>query len=184
MSALGGSDFAIASENVEIDEEDDWETNDPPIFYSEAMTVSDASTSSNPTENNNADWDTERAHPDSLIIEKKVMKEITPTEEKDSIILILVDLTALSNGKIHNKFDKYSVNDQDAKKAMCHEITSNYDSYANNSELIMNQTVRHCSEIVWKDALESLRNQHKGHYWFPIFPPTPTNKIDLAKRES
>lgn len=88
-----------------------------------------------------------------------------------SIILILVDLTVLTSGKVHNKFDKFSVNDHDAKKKICDEIASHFDDYANNSKLIMDQTVRHCSGGVWKEALESLRNQYKGHYWFPFFPP-------------
>ena len=89
----------------------------------------------------------------------------------DPIILILIDLTVLTSGKVHNKFDKFSVNDHDAKKKICDEIASHYYDYANNSKLIMDQTVRHCSGGVWKEALESLRNQYTGHYWFPFFPP-------------
>ena len=172
------SDVVLVSKDEEIDDDDDWETNDPPEFTPDTLAVRDTSTSSKNGETETVDWNTEPTHPASLEVEKKgknvdriEAKNKCPAEEKDSIILILVDLTALSGGKIHNKFDKNSVNDQDAKQSLCKEISLNYDSYANNSELIMNQTVRHCSETVWKDALESLRNEHAGHYWFPVFPP-------------
>ena len=125
-----------------------------------------------------SDWESDDLHahvPEIAVVDKvgeySSANIISHEEDSESTILILVNLTSLSEGKIHNKFDKYSVNDQEAKKRICAEISANYDSYANNSALIMNQTVRHCSEIVWRDALESLRSQYKGQYWYPFFPP-------------
>lgn len=122
-----------------------------------------------------SDWESDDLHahiPEiAKVGEYSSANIISHEEDSESTILILVNLTSLSEGKIHNKFDKYSVNDQEAKKRICAEISANYDSYANNSALIMNQTVRHCSEIVWRDALESLRSQYKGQYWYPFFPP-------------
>lgn len=71
-----------------------------------------------------------------------------PVDEQEPDIIILVDLTVLSNGAIHNKFDKYSVNDPDAKKDLCNTINTQYATYANDSKLICEGTVRHCSERV------------------------------------
>jgi hypothetical protein len=103
---------------------------------------------------------------------KNIKKEINE-DEKEYKIMILVDFTVLSNGKIHNKFDKYSVNDVDAKVELSKKISKEYSAYANNSELIQTSVVRHCSERVWKDALISLRVDYPGHYWCPIFNNEP-----------
>lgn len=120
------------------------------------------------TEPNDTDWENSNY---LLQVDTKAVDKAPSAPLKDSEILILVDLTVLSLGKIHNKFDKFSVNDNDAKVKLCEKIASNYDEYFHNSKLIMEQTVRHCSDTVWRDALQSLRNDHKGHYWFPFFPP-------------
>ena len=117
-------------------------------------------------------WDENvRISPLDATVTDKNANKAPSAPVKESEILILVDLTVLSCGKVHNKFDKFSVNDNDAKARLCEMITSNYDEYYHNSKLIMEQTVRHCSDTVWRDALQSLRNDHPGHYWFPFFPP-------------
>lgn len=115
---------------------------------------------------------------DATVTDKDA-KKAQSAPMKESEILILVDLTVLSCGEIHNKFDKFSVNDNDAKSKLCERITSNYDEYYHNSKLIMEQTVRHCSDTVWRDALQSLRNDHPGHYWFPFFPPKMHEKLSI-----
>lgn len=164
----------------ECDAMEEWELSDVSLEVSDriAAAVGTSNTlkdlKSYDTENSAVDWHTSSTVP---IAERTTTssnleaKNITAAVPDTSIILILVDLTVLTTGKVHNKFDKFSVNDQDAKKKICDEIASHYNDYANNSQLIMDQTVRHCSGGVWKEALESLRNQYKGHYWFPFFPP-------------
>ena len=164
----------------ECDAMEEWELSDVSLEVSNriAAAVGTSNTlkdlKSYDTENSAVDWHTSRTAP---IAERTTTssnleaKNVTAAVRDTSIILILVDLTVLTSGKVHNKFDKFSVNDQDAKKKICDEIASHYNDYANNSQLIMDQTVRHCSGGVWKEALESLRNQYKGHYWFPFFPP-------------
>ena len=47
--------------------------------------------------------------------------------------MLLVDFTAISNGSIHNKFDKNSVNDPDAKRALLKKVEAQYDHYKNDS---------------------------------------------------
>lgn len=160
-------------ENNETGELEDWELSEvTPQFLlkrDELMTqaISQSSAKVYNNEDSGAEWDNCKLDDET----KLSVKTITSSKERESIILILVDLTVLSSGKIHNKFDKFSVNDQDAKKIICDDISSRYWDYANNSKLIMEQTVRHCSDTVWKEALETLRDEYKGHYWFPFFPP-------------
>ena len=182
MSQQRNSVNAVMADNLQSDSDmEDWESADVDLVASNfaQRLHKDAAAIAKPIHKydveDNCEWNAEAeyAKVDKVDIPQKAAKSVS--EDENSVILILVDLTALSGGKIHNRFDKYSVNDQDAKKKMCLEISSNYDKYSNDSELIMNQTVRHCSEIVWKDALESLRTQHKGHYWFPFFPPKAAN---------
>jgi hypothetical protein len=163
---------------MQLDSDEDWETSDLNLPNLSVSLTKETGASSSCTdtctksgsEEGEPKWDvdlpTDRKK-DSSALECNHNK----LKEKEYVILILVDLTVLSGGKIHNKFDKFSVNDQDAKRALCDRISSSYNDYANNSKLIMDQTVRHCSELVWKEALESLRTQFKGHYWFPFFPP-------------
>lgn len=156
----------------EPEELEDWELSDVNPQYLlkqdelKANAISQNSITVYKKEDIEAEWE-DRSHAADV---KPTIKTPTASEDRESIILILVDLTVLSSGKIHNKFDKFSVNDQDAKKKMCDEISSHYDDYANNSKLIMEQTVRHCSDTVWREALETLRDEYKGHYWFPFFP--------------
>mmetsp|Transcript_7521 Transcript_7521/g.7591 ORF Transcript_7521/g.7591 Transcript_7521/m.7591 type:complete len:159 (-) Transcript_7521:103-579(-) len=154
-----------------MDDEDmeDWETTDLDLPSISVSSHTDTCAKSDVAKEE-SEWDIDipsDIKTDSVAL-KKDLKDVV---EKENVILILVDLTVLSNGNIHNKFDKFSVNDQDAKKKLCDKISKEYKDYANNSKLIMDQTVRHCSELVWRDALESLRTEFKGHYWFPFFPP-------------
>jgi hypothetical protein len=164
---------AIQVEQNGTEELEDWELSDVSPQYllkrDELMmnAISQNSAKVYNTEDCGAEWDD-----CNLVVNEKLTTETSvASKDGESVILILVDLTVLSSGKIHNKFDKFSVNDQDAKKIICNEISSHYSEYANNSKLIMEQTVRHCSDTVWKEALETLREEHKGHYWFPFFPP-------------
>lgn len=115
-------------------------------------------------------WDVV-SKPTSTIVTTATTTSNGKYDDKEPDIIILVDLTVLSNGTIHNKFDKHSVNDPDAKKELCNLINTQYSIYENDSKLISEGTVRHCSERVWKDAIEQLRDEKKGHYWFPFFPP-------------
>ena len=163
----------------ECDAIEEWELSDVSLEVSNRISASVGTSNtlkdlkSYDIENSSVDWHMSSTVPitkTSSTTPQTVFKGLGAVEP-DSIILILVDLTVLSSGKIHNRFDKFSVNDQDAKKKICDEKALHYDDYANNSKLIMDQTVRHCSGGVWKEALESLRNQYKGHYWFPFFPP-------------
>mmetsp|Transcript_32264 Transcript_32264/g.39689 ORF Transcript_32264/g.39689 Transcript_32264/m.39689 type:complete len:156 (-) Transcript_32264:2095-2562(-) len=96
-------------------------------------------------------------------------------EEEESSVegepMIIVNLTLLSNGTIHSKFDRNSVNDPDGARELRLKIEANYKDYARNPELAMNKTVIPAATNVWRDALVVLRNENEGHYFSPIFPP-------------
>ena len=85
--------------------------------------------------------------------------------------LILVDLTVLSDGRVHNRFDKHSVNDPDAKRELANKIGAEYSKYSADAELIARGVVRPCAQSTWREALVTLRDEVPGHYWAPIFPP-------------
>jgi hypothetical protein len=151
---------------------DDWETEDFDVNLDqlkEQISNKKQSTEKVPDE---SEWESS-CKVSSSETEKavKVKGKGVDDKEEEPSVLILVNLTVLSDGKIHNRFDPFSVNDHDAKKELCDKINADYDRYANDSKLIAEGTIRHCSERVWRDALESLRKEHKGQYWFPIFPP-------------
>ena len=95
----------------------------------------------------------------------------TPTTEDNRPPLLLVDLTVLSDGKLHNRFDINSVNDSDLKRQWTKDITNGFVSYRDNTGLIQAGTVRSCGQSVWREALQELRREYPGHFWAPIFPP-------------
>jgi len=64
--------------------------------------------------------------------------------------MIIVDLTLLTKGKIHSKFDRNSVNDPDAAREWRLQIESKYEDYCRNSDLLSNKTVIPASTSVWR----------------------------------
>jgi hypothetical protein len=85
--------------------------------------------------------------------------------------MILVDMTALSEGAIHSKFDRNSVNDSVAASNLRRKIEEDYTTYARKGSLVADGTVIPCGTTVWREALVQLRDERAGHYFAPIFPP-------------
>jgi hypothetical protein len=85
--------------------------------------------------------------------------------------MILCDFTKLSNNKIHSRVDANSVNDPAAVATLRRSIGRDYAAYANNSLFVADRTVVPCGSSVWKSALQRLRQEVRGHYFCPIFPP-------------
>lgn len=107
-----------------------------------------------------------------------VRKRSTPEEKQkpqepkpQDACLLLVNMTALSAGAIHNRHDVNGVNDVAAKSALTRKIEAGYASYAANAALLADGTVRPCSAGVWRAALAALRDEHPGQYWCPVWPP-------------
>ena len=89
--------------------------------------------------------------------------------------MILIDLTRL-DPDIHNKFDKYGVNDSASASSLRKKIESQYEQYSKDARLLADGTVIPCSTSVWRGAIQRMRDERPGHYFAPIFPPPSTKK--------
>ena len=85
--------------------------------------------------------------------------------------MIIVDLSVLSKGGIHNRNDRASNNDPVLCSTWKAKIESNYANYAMDAGMIIDKTVIPCSSCVFPAALQRLRNETPGQYYLPIFPP-------------
>ncbi len=107
----------------------------------------------------------------STLPEPSAKKESVEKEDGGGEPMILVDMTALSEGAIHSKFDRNSVNDSVAASNLRRKIEEDYTGYAKNGSYVADGTVIFCGTSVWRDALIQLRDERAGHYFAPIFPP-------------
>jgi hypothetical protein len=111
-------------------------------------------------------------------------------EITDTRPLILVNFTALSDGKIHNRDDacvfrapygrgdarcRHACNDAVAKSQLSKKIEKSYALYEANSALIAAGFIRPCGASVWREALTSLRAEQPGQYWCPVWPSAKPN---------
>lgn len=155
------------------DSDDDWETADVPTF-TKVDTAAIAAAEAAEAARAKAAEEKQAAKEAEVVAqtrgwEKSAAEKLK--QDKDSKPMILVDFTVLSNGAIHNEFDKNGVNDVDAKRKLQREVESSYGKYANDAALIAAGTVRACSQGVYRAALATLRDEVPGHFWAAIFPP-------------
>ena len=88
---------------------------------------------------------------------------------EDQSIVLLVNLTALSDGALHNRFDKYACSDPEAKRALSRKISASFDAYLANSDLKARGIVHISSKAAWKASLAELRDANEGTFFCPIF---------------
>ena len=134
------------------DDEDAWEVNELPT---------DTAAPAPPTDDG-AEWTSAVAAPAPAPAPVVV----------DDKPLILVNFTALSGGKIHNKFDPNACNDPEAKSALAKQISADYDRYASDASLIASGDVRASGTSCWRAALAELRKERPGQFFAPVFPPS------------
>jgi len=140
------------------DSDDDWATEElPPLPTSKPKKKVEHS-----MEDDDDDWQA-KLPPTSTPAE-----QLTDTEGEP---MIIVDMTQLSNEKIHSKFDPNAVNDPAAVKTLRLQIESQFDTYSKDTLLLADRTVIPCGSSIWKEALVTLRKEKDGHYFCPIFPP-------------
>ena len=93
------------------------------------------------------------------------------SDDQGGYPMFLVNMTRLSDGVIHSKFDINSVNDPMAVKVWRTKVERNYTMYASDASLLANRTIIPCGSTVWSTALQNLRREEPGIYYCPIFPP-------------
>jgi len=122
------------------------------------------------------DWLTAAAPPPPPAKPATTKKEKPPSSKSsnddDDRPMIIVDMTKLTQNKIHSKFDRNSVNDSTAASSLRKNIERDYEGYSNNAQLLQDGIVIPCGVSVWRDALSRLRDERAGHYFAPIFPPS------------
>ena len=138
-----------------VDDDDAWAVNELP-----ADTAAPA-----PPTDDGAEWTSAVAAPAPA-------PAPAPASVVDDKPLILVNFTALSGGKIHNKFDPNACNDPEAKSALAKQIIADYDRYASDAELIASGDVRASGTSCWRAALAELRKERPGQFFAPVFPPS------------
>ena len=134
------------------DDEDAWEVNELPA---------DTAAPAAPPTDDGAEWTSAVAAPAPAPAPVVV----------DDKPLILVNFTALSGGKIHNKFDPNACNDPEAKSALAKQIAAAYERYASDAELLASGDVRASGTSCWRAALAELRVSRPGQFFAPVFPP-------------
>eukprot|EP00588_Corethron_pennatum_P012950 CAMPEP_0194282738 /NCGR_PEP_ID=MMETSP0169-20130528/23753_1 /TAXON_ID=218684 /ORGANISM="Corethron pennatum, Strain L29A3" /LENGTH=154 /DNA_ID=CAMNT_0039028141 /DNA_START=15 /DNA_END=476 /DNA_ORIENTATION=+ len=67
----------------------------------------------------------------------------------DGDAMIIADFTNLSDGAIHNRHDKNSVNDSEGASTLRKKIEGAYDTYRVDSGLLAVGTIRPCGSSVW-----------------------------------
>ena len=137
------------------DDEDAWEVNELPA---------DTAAPAAPPTDDGAEWTSAVAAPAPAPAPVVV----------DDKPLILVNFTALSGGKIHNKFDPNACNDPEAKSALAKQISADYARYASDASLIASGDVRASGSSCWRAALAELRKERPGQFFAPVFPPPPS----------
>lgn len=156
--------------DVSDDDSDDWGAADLDLSGVAATTAGNSS--AGPSQQQPQQQDGE----DYWKVEKKVIEQnatdnsitIEDSKKGEGEPMILVDLTQLTDDRIHSRFDRNSVNDPEAVSTWRKAIQ--YEEYSKKPDLLANGTVIPCGSSVWRAALMRLRDERKGHYFVPIFP--------------
>jgi hypothetical protein len=155
---------------MDSDDSDEWATDElPPIPTPTSATSKEQGSDEQQQADDESYWEIQ---PTPIPIEKAPAATKPSREnENEGQPMLLVDMTELSKGSIHSKFDANAVNDPVAVKALRVSIEKNYQAYVSNTTLVANRTVIPCGSTVWRPALVQMRQEKPGHYFGPIFPP-------------
>lgn len=149
------------------DSEDDWEnagsdlelnTDDAAPVVEERERMGGDDDNKDPDDEN--DWDIRHEAPSHAQAAPSVV---------DSVELFIVNVTRLTNGKIHSKDDRNSNNDPAGVSKLRKEIEKDYSGFCNNAKYVGEGVVIPCGGSVWKDALKALRDDNVGDFFLPIF---------------
>ena len=150
---------------MESDDSDEWATEELPPLPDPTRpktTTTDGHIAAS-SQDDDSYWDIQAADPPQ--------KEAISESVEEGLPMLLVDMTLLSGGAIHSKFDANAVNDPVAVKTLRQKIEQDYETYDSDASLLANRTVIPCGSTVWRPALVAMRKEKPGHYFCPIFPP-------------
>lgn len=156
-------DFPIIPSKITQNKQDDTVNDDDDTWEAKLQ-------SNNTSSNASATSSTTRKYGNQSMTETLSNEDVVNDGVRES--MIIVNMTILSNGTIHSKFDIHSVNDPTAVKQLRATIEQSYTDYSKNLEYVQNKTIIPCGTSIWKDALAQLRKDNRnGDYYCPIFPP-------------
>ena len=112
---------------------------------------------------------TEKSHTTTTVSKSK-NEDINNEDDEGGELMFLIDVTMIDS-TIHSKYDRNSVNNPEAASKLRKHVERNFTQYQNDSNLIASRAVIPCGTSVWKEALARMRDDKKGHYFLPIFPP-------------
>ena len=150
--------MAEASTWVELADDPDYPL--PPVEVNAKAVPEEENAKATPEAQDEGEWSSAR------------IKETKVVPQRKESRMMLVNMTALSSGAIHNRDDKHGVNDVQAKSALTRKIEADYEAYASNPDLLSRGVIRPCSSGVWRDALGTLRDDQPGQYWAPVWAKT------------
>jgi hypothetical protein len=145
---------------------EDMDDDDLEVNVSSKPDISVAGLSLDGNDVEGGDWLAEK--PAEKVMEAPADKAACVNEGNDKP-MVLVDFTKLSDGAVHNKFDKNAVNDIELKKKFTQAVTKRLTDEVKRAEMVSSGVCHPCSMGVWKEALVTLRDAHPGHYFGPIF---------------
>ena len=180
----------FSSDDIEDDDEDEWGTHE---------LIIDRVTSGNKSENNKAGsggaklntneeeevdnevdayfqsdeyWngDDEKSKEQSKSSQNEHDDISSSTVNDNGVPMFIIDVTRL-NPDIHSKYDRNSVNDPFGASKIRRKFEKDFHQLHKNAEFIANGTIVPCSTSIWQSALSRMRDERKGHYFLPIFPP-------------
>jgi len=140
-----------------MSDDDEWETADVPTGLLGSASAIIKEPSKHTEDDDDDNWDIPVATP----------KETTEKEESRGEPMLLVDLTKLTDGKIHCKFDAHAVNDPQAVSDW--RKTAHYPDLVSDTELVATGVIVPCGSSVWRPALQRLKKERPGNYIVPVF---------------
>ena len=103
-------------------------------------------------------------------VNNETMLQVDDDDTINGEPMFILDVTKI-NPNIHSKYDRNSVNDPESSSKIRRTVEKEFEKYVENATLLANGTIIPCGTTVWKGALSRMRDERKGHYFLPIFPP-------------
>ena len=153
---------ALGFEDEDDEDEDDWET------AGDDLDVGSVLNPPTPTQQGDRDALLDQGW-SAAIPTPPPAPAPAPSSSATATPMIIVNLTKLTQGAVHNRSDPHSNNDPVRVSALRKEIEGDYDRYERDAEMIKEGVVVPAGGSVWVDAVRKLKQDHPGNFFLPIF---------------